>query len=48
VTIPQLIIVIALIFAVIEQIEARGKSLIIWSVILIGIALLWDWFNLAP
>ena len=40
-SIPEALFLLALLFAVIEQIKARGESLVSWAVILIAIGLLW-------
>lgn len=40
-TIPDVFIIIALVMAAIEQWEAKGRSLTIWAIILICLALLW-------
>jgi hypothetical protein len=39
--VPDILFIVALILAVIEQIRARGQSLVIWAVILICVGLLW-------
>jgi hypothetical protein len=40
-SIPELVFIIALVLAAIEQFHAKGQSLICWSVILVCIGLLW-------
>jgi hypothetical protein len=40
-SITDVLVIVALILAIIEQFRARGQSLIVWAVILICIALLW-------
>lgn len=37
----DVIVVIALVLAIIEEFEAKGRSLIAWAVILICVRLLW-------
>ncbi len=39
--IPDVLVIIALVLAAVEQISARGRSLLAWAVILICAALLW-------
>jgi len=38
----EVILFIALAFAIIEQLDAKGRSLLAWSAILICVALLWS------
>lgn len=40
-SVPTFAYLLALIFAVFEQVEARGRSLIVWAVILVCVGLLW-------
>jgi hypothetical protein len=40
-TIPTLLIVVAVILALIDEFRAQGQSLTGWAVVLIGAALLW-------
>lgn len=41
VSIPEFAFVLALVFAIFDQIESRGRSLVTWAVILICVGLLW-------
>jgi hypothetical protein len=41
VSIPEILYIVALILAAIEQVRARGVSLIAWAVIAIAVGLLW-------
>lgn len=45
-SIPDVLVIVALILAVIEQVRARGQSLLTWAVLLIAIALLWEYVPL--
>ena len=40
-TFPELLFIVALVLAGIEQIRDRGQSLALWAVILICVGLLW-------
>jgi len=40
-SVPDVLVLVALILCAAEQIIARGRSLIAWAVILICVALLW-------
>ena len=44
-SIPTVLFLVALILAVIEQIRAKGQSLLIWAVFLICAGLLWGLFT---
>ena len=44
-SIPIVLFLVALILAAIEQIRARGQSLLIWAVILIALGLVWGLFT---
>lgn len=44
VTIPDILVIIALIFGIVVQVEARGRDLSVWAIILICVALLWSSF----
>jgi drug/metabolite transporter superfamily protein YnfA len=41
VTIPTLLIVVAVILALIDEFRAQGRSLVAWAVVFICAALLW-------
>lgn len=41
-TIPDVLVIVALILAIVEQFRARGQALLVWAVILVCIALLWS------
>ena len=43
-TIPAILALIALVLAAVAQIDARGRSLTDWAVILVCVALLWGTF----
>jgi len=38
---PDVLVVLGLAFGVIEQFNAKGRSLLAWAVILVCVALLW-------
>ena len=40
-SLPTILIVVAVILALIDEFRAQGQSLTGWAVVLIGIALLW-------
>lgn len=40
-TIPTLLIVVALVLALVDEFRAQGQSLTGWAVVFIAIALLW-------
>ena len=42
--VPEILFIVALILAVIEQFRAQGQSLIAWAVILVAVGLLWGNF----
>lgn len=42
---PQILILLAAVFAVVEQFEARGRSLLAWAVLLVCVALMWGWLG---
>jgi hypothetical protein len=44
VTIPDVLVIIALIIAAFEEYETRGRSPICWAVILVCVAWLWSAF----
>jgi hypothetical protein len=39
--VPDVLFIVALILAIIDQVRARGQSLTCWAVILVCIGLLW-------
>jgi hypothetical protein len=39
--IPDLLVVIALVFAAVAQWDAKGRGLIAWAVMLLCVAMLW-------
>lgn len=41
-TVPSVLILVALIFAVFEEFKAQGRSMLAWAVVLISVALLWN------
>lgn len=41
-TVTEVILFVALALAIIEQFNAKGRSLLAWSAILICVALLWS------
>ena len=45
-SIPTILIAVALILALVEQFRARGQSLICWAVVFLALALLWGSLNL--
>lgn len=45
-SIPTILILVALIFALVDEARAQGQSLTGWAVILIAISLLWGTLNL--
>jgi hypothetical protein len=44
--IPDVLVLVALILSVIEQVRARGQSLLTWAVLLVCVALLWGYLPL--
>jgi hypothetical protein len=42
--IPEVLFIVALILAIIEEFRAQGQSLVSWAVILVCIGLLWGDF----
>jgi hypothetical protein len=42
--IPEILFIVALILAIIEEFRAQGQSLVSWAVILIAVGLLWGNF----
>jgi len=42
--IPELLFIVALVLAVIDEFQAQGRSLLGWAVILISVGLLWGNF----
>lgn len=40
-SLPTVLELVALVFAVAELVQAQGKSLLAWAVVLVCIALLW-------
>ena len=40
-SVPEVLALIAGVLAAVEQISAKGRSLLAWAVLLIAIALLW-------
>ena len=40
-TIPTILLIVALVLALVEELRARGESLLGWAVCFIAIALLW-------
>lgn len=40
--IPSILFIVALILALIDELRARGQSLVAWAAILIAIGLLWS------
>lgn len=43
-SIPTIIIIVALVLAIIDEVRAQGQSLVAWAVILLSVALLWGKF----
>ena len=41
-SIPELLEIIALVLALFHEVEAKGRSLIGWAVVLLCVALLWS------
>jgi len=39
--IPMVLTIVALVLALVEQLNARGRSLVAWAVVFVCIALLW-------
>ena len=39
--VPDVLVLVALVLAIIEEFRARGQALVVWSVILVCAALLW-------
>ena len=44
-SIPTVLIVIGLIFALVDEFQAQGRSLVAWGVVFIAVALLWGTFR---
>ena len=44
-TVPTLLYIIGLLFALVVQFQAQGKSLLAWGVIAVCIGLLWGALN---
>lgn len=44
-SITTVFLMLALVFAGVEQIDAKGRSILAWAVILICVALLWGWLG---
>ncbi|HKR50533.1 MAG TPA: hypothetical protein VJT72_13350 [Pseudonocardiaceae bacterium] len=40
-SIPDILILVALVLALVEEFQAQGRSLVGWAVVLVCIALLW-------
>ena len=40
-SIPTLLLIVALVLALVEELRARGESLLAWAVVFMCIALLW-------
>jgi hypothetical protein len=40
-SVPAILVVVALVLAVIEEFNAQGRSLLGWAVILVALSLLW-------
>lgn len=40
-TIPTILIIVALILALVDELRAQGQSLTGWAVVLLAVALLW-------
>jgi len=46
VSIPLILVIVALVLALVDEFQANGKSLVDWAVVLICISLLWGNLNL--
>lgn len=44
-SIPDVLIIIAVVFFAVEEIEARGRAVGWWGAIILGVALLWGHFT---
>jgi drug/metabolite transporter superfamily protein YnfA len=40
-TIPTILVIVALILALVDEFQANGRSLVGWAVVLVCVALLW-------
>lgn len=40
-SVPTLLVIVALVLALVDELQSQGKSLLGWSVILVCAALLW-------
>lgn len=40
-SLPTVLEIVALVFAVVDLVQAQGKSLLAWAVVLVCVALLW-------
>lgn len=40
-TLPTVLILVAILFALIEEFQSNGRSFVGWAVVFIGVALLW-------
>lgn len=40
-TLPTVLILVAILFALIDEFQAQGRNLVGWAVVFIGVALLW-------
>lgn len=40
-TVPTILVIVALAFAIVDEFQAQGRALLAWAVILVCAALLW-------
>ena len=45
-TIPTILVIVALVLALVDEFQANGKSLVGWAVVLVCLSLLWGNLNL--